>query len=80
MSKNQNTFIKKQKAELKKRKQKDKLEKMLSRREDPKSGKLEDMMAYVDQYGNIVETPPEEEKPVIPNYQNKFNTNNKFKS
>ena len=65
MSKNQNTFIKKQKAELKKRKQKDKLEKKLSRKEDPKSGKLEDMMAYVDQYGNISETPPEDEKPVF---------------
>lgn len=80
MSKNQNTFIKKQKAELKKRKQKDKLEKKLSRKEDPKSGKLEDMMAYVDQYGNISETPPEEVKPVTTNNQNKFNTNNKFKS
>lgn len=80
MSKNQNTFIKKQKAELKKRKQKDKLEKKLSRKEDPKSGKLEDMMAYVDEFGNISETPPDEEKPLTPNYQNKFNKNTKFKS
>ncbi len=80
MSKNQNTFIKKQKAELKKRKQKDKLEKKLSRKEDPKSGKLEDMMAYVDEFGNISETPPDGDKPVTPNYQNKFNKNTKFKS
>lgn len=80
MSKNQNTFIKKQKAELKKRKQKDKLEKKLSRKEDPKSGKLEDMLAYVDEFGNISETPPDEEKPVTPIYQNKFNKNTKFKS
>lgn len=80
MSKNQNTFIKKQKAELKKRKQKDKLEKKLSRKEDPKSGKLEDMMAYVDEFGNISETPPDEDKSVTPNYQNKFNKNTKFKS
>lgn len=80
MSKNQNTFIKKQKAELKKRKQKDKLEKKLIRKENPKSGVLEDMMAYVDEFGNISETPPDMEKPVTPNYQNKFNKNNKFKS
>lgn len=80
MSKNQNTFIKKQKAELKKRKQKDKLEKKLIRKENPKSGELEDMMAYVDEFGNISETPPDMEKPVTPNYQNKFNKNNKFKS
>lgn len=80
MSKNQNTFIKKQKAELKKRKQKDKLEKKLSRKENPKSGELEDMMAYVDEFGNITETPPDAEKPVTPNYQNKFNKNTKFKS
>ncbi len=80
MSKNQNTFIKKQKAELKKRKQKDKLEKKLTRKENPKSGELEDMMAYVDEFGNISETPPDVEKPVTPNYQNKFNKNTKFKS
>ncbi|WP_297337800.1 cold-shock protein [Algoriphagus sp.] len=63
MSKNQNTFIKKQKAELKKRKQKEKLEKKLARKEQPKSGELEDMLAYVDEFGNISETPPEPEPP-----------------
>ena len=58
MSKNQNTFIKKQKAELKKRKQKDKLEKMLERKAQPKDGSLDNMIAYVDEFGNISSTPP----------------------
>lgn len=81
MSKNQNTFIKKQKAELKKRKQKEKLEKKLARKEQPKSGDLEDMLAYVDEFGNISETPPEPEPPKKENTQNqKFNRNTKFKS
>jgi S-adenosylmethionine hydrolase len=74
MSKNQNAFIKKQKAELKKRKQKEKLEKKLARKEQPKSGDLEDMMAYVDRFGNITETPPEEEIPSTNKSKNqKFN-------
>lgn len=59
MSKNQNTFIKKQKAELKKRKQKEKLEKRLDRKAQPKDGSLDNMIAYVDEFGNISDTPPE---------------------
>lgn len=63
MSKNQNTFIKKQKAELKRRKKKEKKEKMQARKDQPKSGKLEDMIMYVDEFGNFSETPPEPEDP-----------------
>ncbi len=70
MSKNQNTFIKKQKAELKRRKQKEKLEKKLSRKEQPKSGNLKDMLAYVDEFGNISDTPPEPIPPKKENTQN----------
>jgi S-adenosylmethionine hydrolase len=69
MSKNQNTFIKKQKAELKKRKQKDKLEKKLERKGQPKDGSLDNMIAYVDEFGNISTTPPE------PPVEKKFNSN-----
>jgi S-adenosylmethionine hydrolase len=81
MSKNQNTFIKKQKAELKKRRKRDKQEKMASRKDQPKRGDLEDMLAYVDEFGNISDTPPEPEpqkKEISPSQ--KFNRNNKFKS
>ena len=84
MSKNQNTFIKKQKAELKKRKQKDKLEKKLERKAQPKDGSLDNMIAYVDQFGNISDTPPEPpvEKKFISNQsnQNRVKTNQNFKN
>ena len=59
---NYNTFIKKQKAE---KKRKAKLEKKLkreSRKEQASSGSLEDMMAYVDEDGNIVSVDPEQEE------------------
>ena len=79
MSKNQNAFIKKQKAELKRRKQKEKLEKKLARKEQPKSGDLEDMMAYVDEFGNISETPPEPEPPKKERPNNQY-FNNKQQS
>lgn len=77
MSKNQNAFIKKQKAELKKRKQKEKLEKRLHRKTQPKDGSLGNMTAYVDESGNISETPP-----VIPTNlpsKNKSNTNQNYR-
>lgn len=66
MSKNQNTFIKKQKAELKKRKQKEKLEKKLERKAQPKDGSLENMIVYVDEFGNFSDSPPE---PPVPKKQ-----------
>jgi len=75
MSKNQNTFIKKQKAELKKRKQKEKLEKKLERKAQPKDGSLENMMVYVDEFGNFSDTPP---APPEPKTQvNKTNSNSR---
>lgn len=63
---NYNTFIKKQKAE---KKRKAKLEKKLkreSRKEQPSSGSLEDMMAYVDEDGNIVSVDPEQDQDESP--------------
>lgn len=63
--KNFNAFIKRQKAEKKRKK---KLEKQL-RKEDKKfedtSGDLQDMIAYVDEFGNILEEPPEDQDPVV---------------
>ncbi|TDQ18878.1 hypothetical protein DFQ04_0688 [Algoriphagus boseongensis] len=66
MSKNQNTFIKKQKAELKRRKQKEKLEKKLERKSQPKDGSLENMTVYVDENGNLSDLPP---APPVPKKQ-----------
>ena len=63
---NYNTFIKKQKAE---KKRKAKLEKKLkreSRKDQATSGSLEDMMAYVDEDGNIVSVDPEQDEEESP--------------
>jgi len=62
MSKSQNSFIKNQKVKKRLQKRKDKEEKKKERQENNnKGGDLEDMIAYVDEYGNIVDTPPEPE-------------------
>ncbi len=64
MSKSQNTFIKNQKEKKKAQKKKEKEEKKQERRENNlKGGDLSDMIAYVDEFGNIVDEKPEE-KPV----------------
>ena len=60
MVKSQNSFIKKQKAEKKRKKKQEKMQKRLEK--ESGSGELEDMIAYVDEFGNISSTPPEEPK------------------
>jgi S-adenosylmethionine hydrolase len=64
-NRNHNAFIKKQKAEKKRKKKIEKQEEKDARKGEEKSGKLEDMIAYVDEFGNISDTPPEDEPPVI---------------
>lgn len=59
MARSNNSFIKKQKADHKAKKRKEKLEERMERKDQPSSGKLEDMIAYVDEFGNICDTPPE---------------------
>ncbi len=63
---NNNSFIKKQKAEKKRKKKVEKRQKMEARKEQDSSSDLEDMMAYVDKYGNITSEPPEENKNTNP--------------
>ncbi len=61
MGRSQNSFIKKQKEKKKAQKKKEKLEKKLERQENnDKGGTLDDMIAYVDEFGNIVDEKPEE--------------------
>lgn len=61
MSRSQNSFIKNQKEKKRQQKKKEKEEKKKERQENnAKGGDLSDMLAYVDEYGNIVETSPEE--------------------
>lgn len=61
MGRSQETFGKKEVRNKKERKRKEKAQKRLERKEKEKSGKLEDMMAYVDEFGNITNTPPDPE-------------------
>lgn len=59
--KSQNAFMKKKRQDNKRKKKKEKKEKMEARKEQQSSGKLEDMMAYIDEDGNITDEPPNED-------------------
>ena len=62
MGRSQNSFIKKQKEKARLQKRQEKEEKKRERRENNlKGADLSDMIAYVDEFGNIVDEPPEEE-------------------
>ena len=56
------SFSKKEKQKRKAQKKKEKQARKEARKAEEKSGSLEDMMAYVDENGNIVDTPPDETK------------------
>ncbi len=58
--KNHNAFIKKQKAEKKRKKNEEKKQKKEAKKDQETSRKMEDMIAYVDKYGNITSEPPDE--------------------
>lgn len=62
MGRSQETFGKKEVRNKKERKRKEKAQKRLAKKEKEKTGKLEDMMAYVDEFGNITATPPDPEQ------------------
>lgn len=59
MGRSQETFNKKDIRIKKEKKRKEKEQKRMARNESEKSGKLEDMMAYVDEFGRISSTPPD---------------------
>jgi Cold shock proteins len=58
MAKSQETFNKKEKEKKRLKKRKDKLQKQEDRKSAPSSG-LDSMIAYVDEYGHITDTPPD---------------------
>lgn len=63
MGKSQETFGKKENEKKKQKKRQDKEEKKEERQANSKKGKsLEDMMAYLDEDGNITSTPPDPAK------------------
>jgi cold shock CspA family protein len=63
MGKSQETWNKKETEKKRLKKKKDKEEKKLEKKSNPKSGSsLDDMIAYVDEFGNITSTPPDPNK------------------
>lgn len=75
MARSQNSFIKKLKAEKKAKKRQEKFKKKLEKKDKSTSGDLEDMMAYVDEFGNITSKPTDEE-PEQENKKTQTNNNN----
>ena len=59
MGRSQETFGKKEKEKKRLRKRKEKAEKKAERRANSKGGGLENMLAYVDEFGNILDSPPD---------------------
>jgi len=59
MAKSNNAFIKKQKAEIKRKKRLEKVAKKDARKRESTDGSLENMLAYVDEFGNLTSEPPE---------------------
>lgn len=67
MAKSQATFSKKENEKKRLKKRQDKQEKKEERQSNKKSMSLEDMMAYVDENGNITSTPPDPKRKKVIN-------------
>jgi cold shock CspA family protein len=62
MAKSQQTFNKKEKEKQRLKTRQDKQLRREERKANSEGGGLENMMAYVDEFGNITDTPPDETK------------------
>jgi hypothetical protein len=63
MARSQNSFLKKQLEQNKAKKKKEKEQRKQERHDHASGGNLENMMAYVDEFGNISSTPPDATPP-----------------
>ncbi len=59
MSKSQETYSKKEKEKKRRKKKKEKEEKRAERKANAVKGTLDNMIAYIDENGNISDTPPD---------------------
>lgn len=59
MAKSQATFMKKQLEKNRAKKKEDKEQRKQERQQNSSGGKLEDMLAYVNEHGELSSTPPE---------------------
>jgi len=66
MGRSQETFNKKEVRKKKEKKRKDKEKKRLAKKDTDKRSGLDDMIAYVDEKGNITSTPPDPQKKESP--------------
>ena len=62
MARSNNSFLKKLREQKKKKKKQEKEERKAERKKNATTGNLDNMMAYVDEFGNITSEPPEEAK------------------
>ncbi len=62
MGRSQETFSKKEKEKKRLKKRQDKQKKREERQANAEGGGLDNMMAYVDEFGNITDTPPDPTK------------------
>ncbi len=62
MGRSKETFNKKEVQKKKAKKRQDKEKKRLAKKESETKGGMDDMIAYVDEYGRITDTPPEHER------------------
>jgi cold shock CspA family protein len=65
MGRSQDTFAKREREKQRMKKQQDKREKMKERKANETSKSLDDMMAYLDENGNLTNTPPDPKKKKI---------------
>jgi len=65
MAKGRETYGKKDVQSRKDKKRKEKEQKRQERKESKGSGGLDDMIAYVDEFGNITSTPPDSERTTV---------------
>ncbi len=59
MAKSQATFMKKQLEKNRQKKKEDKQQRKEDRKKNSNSGDMESMMAYVNEFGELTSTPPE---------------------
>jgi hypothetical protein len=57
MARSQNSFIKKLKAEKKRKKRQEKIQKKIEKKNQETDGSLDNMLAYLDEEGNIISAP-----------------------
>jgi len=62
MGRSQESFNKKEVRNKKEKKRKEKEKKRLARKENTKGSSFDDMIAFVDEHGNITDTPPDPDK------------------